>query len=359
MGHYPTGVVVVTGLVDGAPVGMVVGTFSAVSMDPPLVSFMPMKSSRTYSRLVEASSFCVNVLAYDQVDACGTLAGGAPDKFDQVDWTVSAHGAPVIDGAVAYVHCRLHQQVDAGDHWIALCAVDGMEVARPVIPLLFFQGGYGAFSPKGMTARGDTDLITALRLADPARGHVEALAERLRCEVSALVAINEGELTTAVSAWGGSAEPIERLGHRIPLAPPIGDGVAISMVGPGARADFVRQRELLAEYAAGPLTPAREREIRSVLAQTCRFFADVAVEDDETYEVGMIVAPVRNPEGDVSMVVRMGQLAPGTSGAAVKSWVGALEQTVEAIEQELRRGKGQDRLQDYRAWYAYAADLPD
>ena len=147
MGHYPTGVVVVTGLLDDAPAGMVVGTFASVSMDPPLVSFMPMKTSRTYARLLEAPSLCLNVLAHDQGDVGRTLAGGSPDKFDQVAWTVSPRGAPVLGDAVAHIHAHVVRQVEAGDHWITLCAVDDMEVVRPVTPLLFFQGGYGASRP--------------------------------------------------------------------------------------------------------------------------------------------------------------------------------------------------------------------
>ncbi|HWU06503.1 MAG TPA: flavin reductase family protein [Streptomyces sp.] len=155
MGHHPTGVSVVTGMRDGAPVGMVVGTFSAVSMDPPLVSFMPTVASGTYTLLREAGSFCINVLAADQMELCRTMAVPRPDKFDGVPWTVSPFGAPRLAGAVAYVDCAPEQEVPAGDHWITLCRVQAMEIGREASPLVFFQGGYGEFARAG---RADAEL---------------------------------------------------------------------------------------------------------------------------------------------------------------------------------------------------------
>lgn len=146
MGHYPTGVAVVTGFHDGQPIGMVVGTFTSVSMDPPLVAFMPQKSSGTYARLASTETYCINVVAADQLDLCRVMAGRGEDKFADVTWTTSEFGAPQLADAVAHVHCRPVQQVEGGDHWIVLCSVDAMEVTRPVTPLLFFQGSYGEFS---------------------------------------------------------------------------------------------------------------------------------------------------------------------------------------------------------------------
>ena len=395
MGHYPTGVAVVTGFDGDQPVGMVVGTFSSVSMDPPLVAFMPQVGSGTYARLQQSAAYCINVLAHDQLALCRTMAVPRDDKFDDVDWSRSPLGAPVLADAVAHIHCRPHRSVEAGDHWIVLCEVEAMEVSRPVTPLLFFQGGYGGFSPGGMSARADAELIAAVRLGDTARGQVERLAQTLGCEAAALVAINPDELTTTVSAYGGTSSMVEPLGQRIPLIPPIGEayvagakpdvvdrwlskvaphdpdlveryrtrlaavetrGAAISMVGPHARADYERLGEALAEYASGELTPARERAVRSVLAQTRNFFEDVALEHDERYDVGGIVVPVRNPEGDISMVLRITQLPPATPGRVVESWVTAVKAAASAVERELALGSGTGRLRDYREWYA--SDFP-
>ncbi|MDN4174077.1 flavin reductase family protein [Nocardioides sp. SOB77] len=395
MGHYPTGVAVVTGTVDGEPVGMVVGTFSSVSIDPPLVAFMPQVGSRTWDRLAGADALCVNVLAHDQLALCRTMAVSKPDKFDDVAWSPSATGAPVLADAVAHVHCRTASVMEAGDHWIVLCAVDAMEVTRPATPLLFFQGGYGGFSPTGMAARGDGDLIAAVRLGDRARTQVERLATSLGCEAAALVAVSPDELTTAVSAYGGTATMVEPLGQRIPLIPPIGEayvagaapdvverwlakvtphdpelvacyrkrldtvaanGVALSMVGPGARADYDRMHDALAEYASGELTPARERAVRSVLAQTRHFFDDVEVLPDETYDVGAVVVPVHGPDGRVAMVLRATQLPTGVPGRVVTGWIDRVRTAARCVERDLATGGGADRASDYRAWYE--ADFP-
>ena len=66
---------------------------------------------------------------------------------------IEPYGAPQLDDAVAHVHCRPAQQIDAGDHYIVLCAVDAMEVTRPAAPLLFFKGGYGEFASTPAAAR--------------------------------------------------------------------------------------------------------------------------------------------------------------------------------------------------------------
>lgn len=394
LGHYPTGVTVVTAFEGDEPIGMVVGTFTSVSLDPPLVAFMPTASSSTYARLARASAYCINVLAHDQQDLCRTMATPGDDKFAGVAWHRSRRGAPVLDDAVAQIHCTPEQQIEAGDHYIVLCRVQGLAVARPVTPLLFFQGGYGGFSPAGMVARGDADLIAALRLTDTARGEVERLAQRLGCEAAVLVGVGPDELTTAFSAYGGTSEMVEPLGQRIPLIPPIGEayvagaapevvehwlskvnpkdaelveqyrarlasverrGAGISFLRGDAPVEYERLGEALREYGTGELTPAREREFRGLLAHTKCFFEDRELVADETYHVGGIVVPVRNPEGDISMVLRATQLPPEVTGREVEEWTAIVQQAARAVERQLAAA-GRTALRDYRAWYD--ADFP-
>ena len=66
LGHLPTGVVVVTAIDDEGPTGLAVGTFTSVSLDPPLVGFLPAASSTSFPRIRAAGSFCANVLAAGQ-----------------------------------------------------------------------------------------------------------------------------------------------------------------------------------------------------------------------------------------------------------------------------------------------------
>lgn len=395
LGHYPTGVTVVTAFDGEEPVGMVVGTFTSVSLDPPLVAFMPTRGSGTYARLARADAFCINVLAHDQLEVCRTMAVPSDDKFARVAWQSGTYGAPTLDDAVAQIHCTPESQIEAGDHHIVLCRVQALEVNRAVTPLLFFQGGYGGFSPAGMAAKGDADIISAVRLADTARTQVERLAQRLQCEAAALVGVGPDELTTAFSAYAGTAEMVEPLGERIPLIPPIGEayvagagpdvvehwlgkvspqdeellgqyrarlaavareGVAVSVLGNRDQQEYDALRAALREYGEGELTPAREREFRQLLAQNRCFFEDVELVPDQTYTVGGIVAPVRNPEGDISMVLRVTQLPGKVTGEVVESWIDAVKSAAASVEHDLGRVAGQVALQDYREWYA--ADFP-
>ncbi|MGI5132425.1 flavin reductase family protein [Pseudonocardia sp. CA-107938] len=371
MGHYPTGVTVVTGIADdGEPVGMVVGTFTSVSLDPPLVAFLPTRASRTFARLRTARSFCINVLAHDQVELCRTMSSPAPGKFANVEWRASPTGAPVIAGAVAHVHCAPQRAVEAGDHFIQLCEVESMEVHRQVTPLLFFQGGYGGFSPHGMTAGGDADLISGIRLADLARPQIEVLARDLACEAAVLVAVNEFELTTAATAHGGSAVMRELLGERLPMKPPLGEAYAawasdeaaarwLRMVGKdpdrleahrrrlaairarGYAAWQIASRDqadvaaMMVEYAAGDLTPARERALLARMAESMPSLDTADFADEQDYDIGGLMAPVLGKDGNVVLLLRLAQLPTPTSGEQIKRWAADLRTAAAQVEASL------------------------
>ncbi len=147
LGHYPTGVCIVTAMEDGgAPVGMAVGSFTSVSLDPPLVAFFPDKRSTTWPRIERAGKFCVNVLAADQLEVCRRFSMSGADKFAGITHRLSTNGSPILDGVVAWIDCDLHATHEAGDHVIVLGEVKELEVGTPGGPLLFLRGGYGEFS---------------------------------------------------------------------------------------------------------------------------------------------------------------------------------------------------------------------
>ncbi|WP_298687495.1 flavin reductase family protein [uncultured Sphingomonas sp.] len=147
LGHYPTGVCAVTAMVDGAPMGMVVGSFTSVSLDPPLVAFLPDRKSSTWPKIQAAGRFCVNVLAEHQQDVCRALSSKVENKFEAVPYRLSDAGLPILAGVVAWIDCDLYAVHEAGDHFIAIGQVHALDVEHPHRPLLFFQGGYGQFSP--------------------------------------------------------------------------------------------------------------------------------------------------------------------------------------------------------------------
>lgn len=119
----PTPIATVAALVDGAPVGMVVGTFVGVSLEPPIVSVSLQKSSSTWPLLRDAGSLGVSVLTSDHSGHIGRLSGPSSERFHGIGWT-GDDDAVFLDGAAASFRTRIHAEVDAGDHVIALLAVD-------------------------------------------------------------------------------------------------------------------------------------------------------------------------------------------------------------------------------------------
>jgi flavin reductase (DIM6/NTAB) family NADH-FMN oxidoreductase RutF len=131
----------------GAPVGMAVGSFTSVSLHPPLVAFFPDRGSTSWPRIERAGRFCVNVLGAHQQDICSRFASKAEDKFAGLVHAMTAGGSPVIDDVVAWIDCDLHAVHEAGDHYIVLGRVNALDVVRADQPLLFFRGAYGQFTP--------------------------------------------------------------------------------------------------------------------------------------------------------------------------------------------------------------------
>lgn len=143
LGHFPTGIVLVTALCsDEEPVGLAVGSFASVSLDPPLVGFFVDRASTSWPRVQSANRFGVNVLAEDQQELCRAFAVSGGRKFDGVRWQPSPLGSPLLEGALAWLDCRLESVSDAGDHVAVLGAVHDLSVSRDTNPLLFLKGGF-------------------------------------------------------------------------------------------------------------------------------------------------------------------------------------------------------------------------
>jgi 3-hydroxy-9,10-secoandrosta-1,3,5(10)-triene-9,17-dione monooxygenase reductase component len=146
LGHFPTGVCVVAAFEGEAPVGMAIGSFFSVSLDPPLVGFCVGTSSSTWPRLRAAGKFCVSVLADDQEEVSRRFASKEADKFAGLAWDTSPLGSPRLGGALAWIDCELSSVLDGGDHDIVLGGVHDLAVAKDGHPLIFFRGGYSHLS---------------------------------------------------------------------------------------------------------------------------------------------------------------------------------------------------------------------
>ncbi len=147
MGHFPTGVTVVTGLYDGEPVGFTCQAFASLSLDPPLALIAPSKVSKSWPRIEASGAFSVNILEENQLDICKTFAisGTGSEKFDGVEWEHGKTGSPVLSNALAWAECMLEKVYEAGDHFVVVGKVVDAG-AREGRPLVYFRGGFGQLS---------------------------------------------------------------------------------------------------------------------------------------------------------------------------------------------------------------------
>lgn len=143
LSHYPTGVATVTALdPERGPVGMVVGSFTSVSLDPPLVAFLPAKSSATWPLIATIGSFCVNILSSDQEQVCRQVSSKEPDRFEGLYSTLSPGGAPLLHNIIAWIDCTVQAVHEAGDHFIVVGQVNAMKKERDEDPLIFLRGSF-------------------------------------------------------------------------------------------------------------------------------------------------------------------------------------------------------------------------
>ncbi len=151
MGCFATGVTVITVDYEGAVQGMTANAFTSVSLDPLLVLVCVDHQARTHSHLQARKRFGINVLSEQQraisehyARAERNPALAEPEAGARFDRT--AHGTPVLQGALAYLECRLQSAQDAGDHTIFIAQVEDVLV-RSGKPLLYFQASYRAIGP--------------------------------------------------------------------------------------------------------------------------------------------------------------------------------------------------------------------
>jgi flavin reductase (DIM6/NTAB) family NADH-FMN oxidoreductase RutF len=142
MGHFATGVTVITTRrTNGELHGLTANALTSVSLVPPLLLVCVDKKAESYPCFEESKVFTVNILAHDQEALSRNFAISGGDKFRGVAYRVGANGAPILDGTLGYIECRVVGSFDGGDHTVYVGEVEQAEV-REAKPLLFFRGGY-------------------------------------------------------------------------------------------------------------------------------------------------------------------------------------------------------------------------
>lgn len=368
LGRYPTGVVAITACAAGGePIGMLVGSFTSVSIDPPLVSYLPARTSSSYAELRAGTRFCVNVLSDRQEDVCRAFATRkGEEKFAGVAWTPSPLGSPMLDGALAWIDCVVESEIEAGDHYIVVGRVEGLEVANPGLPLIFHQGGYGSFQPRSRVIPSTVDLVEQLALVDTARPFIEALADDLDMECA--VMSREGDWVVRLASAGTpalGASPIQ-VGQRLPFNAPLGalfvaweaSDVRERWIDRGAGTDdpqvraahlagldLVRERRwllslltpayreldrILVELPDGPEKIARLRELEPALGGPSAYDPG-ELDPAGRYDVRNASVPLLGPDGRPLLYFSVFGFAEQMAGADVLTVLDALRDTVDAI----------------------------
>lgn len=141
-GCFPSGVSAICAMVDGSPIGMAASSFTAVSLDPPLLSVCIQKTSATWPLLRRQPRLGLSILAESHVLACNSLSAKNGDRFADVNWDADSDGAIYVDDAVAQFSTKCVSELSAGDHLIVLLEIESMGCVPSAAPLIFHSSSY-------------------------------------------------------------------------------------------------------------------------------------------------------------------------------------------------------------------------
>ncbi|PJJ56374.1 flavin reductase (DIM6/NTAB) family NADH-FMN oxidoreductase RutF [Mumia flava] len=184
LAQWPSGVTVVTTVVDGVRHGMTASSFSSVSLDPPLVSICLDRKLYSHGLVERGGVFGISVLAKDQADVARRFAGmtDAEDRFAGESWSTASTGVPLLDSALGWLDCRVVHAYPGGDHTIFVGEVLSGRAARRTAPLLFHSRGWGQFADvlPDVATLADSGLVPSLLQHGQSGEEVRRTAHRVR-----------------------------------------------------------------------------------------------------------------------------------------------------------------------------------
>jgi flavin reductase (DIM6/NTAB) family NADH-FMN oxidoreductase RutF len=264
IGHFATGVTVVTSLTpDGRPIGSTANALSSVSLDPPLVLVCLREESETLYALLGREQFAINVLGHDQLELAERFAGRSNrHTWERVAHRPGAHGAPLLDGALATLECTLHDIADGGDHRIVIGRV--LEVDHPeahVVPLVFYRGTYAGLAEPlepGEESRGRAaaEQGPTLTFSPLQSGLSPVFIPTLDGDISLVPVDQQSRPATSVIALVG--EPRDSLGSLVYLHRGCMLGDALGHIGCRRTAALERALETIRAQGAGVIVYHRD-----------------------------------------------------------------------------------------------------
>jgi 3-hydroxy-9,10-secoandrosta-1,3,5(10)-triene-9,17-dione monooxygenase reductase component len=146
LGHYVTGIVVVTAMTPEGPAGFTCQTFGSLSIDSALVFFAAITTSPSWQRVRQVGVVGINILGDDQEHLARGFAVSGVDKFAGVSWVGAPNGSPFLEGAHAYLEGSIREVTNHGDHDIIVAELDYAST-EPGGPLAYYRGGYRVLGP--------------------------------------------------------------------------------------------------------------------------------------------------------------------------------------------------------------------
>ena len=142
LGRFATGVAFVTAAPGGEPAGLIVNSLASVSLEPPLISFSPSRTSLTWSRMRRAGRLGVNILRSSREQFARRATPAGADRFAGLDWGPGRGGVPLLSDALASIEAEIVAEHLAGDHSIVVARVTELDISPSEDPLVFFAGGF-------------------------------------------------------------------------------------------------------------------------------------------------------------------------------------------------------------------------
>lgn len=143
LGRFATGVCVITAApANGAPFGMTVNSFTAVSLEPPLVLWSLQNTSECAEAMLSCRNYTINVLARDQLHLSQKYSQKQNHELLPEHYRQGRSGAPVLRGSLVTLECEVWRNYDGGDHQILVGKVLNLENRPTGKPLVFYSGAY-------------------------------------------------------------------------------------------------------------------------------------------------------------------------------------------------------------------------
>ena len=146
MGHFASGVTIITARNAGIDYGLTASAVSALSLDPPMLLICVNKTSNTQKAIAQSQVFAVNILRENQSEVARQFASANPQKFSEMRISYGALGVPLLEDMLATIECRVTAEVTGGTHSVFLAEVEAAQ-ATEGMPLTYFRGRMGHFTP--------------------------------------------------------------------------------------------------------------------------------------------------------------------------------------------------------------------